>query len=187
MIVEVLTVLTAFSAFSWLFLFAWSIYSAVLDILMIKAVHGLSGGKASAVVLILPVIGFAGTGVWISSLVGSAHTELYQLIGEITGMLFSALLVVMLILSLIRKGGGSPQPGRRIVATVTRVDWRGPMVMGPDGPHGFYVVTAVGMDPQTQRSYTFRQVFDRPPGYAQGDPVTIVLDPSNAGRYYMEL
>ncbi len=188
MIVEVLTVLTAFSAFSWLFLSAWLIYNTVLGILMIKAVHDLSGGKASAVVLILPMIGFAvaGVGVLISSLVGAAHTEIYKRIGEIIGVLFSALLVVMLILSLRRKGGGSPQPGRRIVATVTRVHWLGPMVMGPEGPHGFYVVTAVGTDPQMQRAYTFRQVFDRPPRCAQGDPVTIVLDASNVG-YYMEL
>jgi len=189
MIVGILMLLTGFvPVLGWLPLLAWLMYSTILEILVIKAVHSLSGGKATAVVLLPPVVAIVIAGISASSSAAVAHIDPYKFVGEITGMLVAAFLVSMLILSWIGRTTGSKQPGRRIVATVARVDWQPPM--GPPGgsmPPGGYVVTAVWTDPQTQRAYTFWQRFDRPPRCVQGNPVSIILDSSTPGRYYMEL
>jgi preprotein translocase subunit SecG len=65
-----------------------------------------------------------------SSLAGEAQTDIYGLLGYLIGILGGAFLVIMLILSWIRRATGSKQ---------------------------------------------------------EGSPVSIVLDSSNPGRYYMEL
>ena len=188
-IVEVLTLLVGFvPVFGWLLFLAWPIYSTILDILVIKAVHRLSGGKSTAVVLIPPVVVFVVGSMSTSSLARVAQTDIPGLLGYITGVLVAAFLVIMLILSWIRRATASKQSGRRIVATVARVDWQTPIGSPSNNQSkGEYVVTAVWTDPQTQRTYTFWQRFDRSPRCMQGSPVSIVLDSENPQRYYMEL
>jgi preprotein translocase subunit SecG len=189
MIVEVLTLLVGFvAALGWLFLLVWPTYSTILEILVIKAVHRLSGEKSTAVVLTPPVVVFVVAGISTSSLPREAHADPAELLGYFTAVLGVAFLVIMLILSWLRRATGSKKVGRRIVATVARVDWQAPMGLpGNSQAKGEYVVMAVWTDPQTQRAYTFWQRFDRPPRCMQGGPVSIMLDSSNPGRYYMEL
>jgi hypothetical protein len=188
-IAEVLTFFTGFiPVLGWLFLLAWLIYIIVLDILVIKAVHRLSSGKASAVVLLLPLVFLVVAGKSASSLAGETQADPYSLTGEIVGLFGVAFLVTMLILSWMQRASGSKPFGRRIMATVTRVDWQAPMGPPASNPaNGAYIVTAVGTDPQTQRTYLFWQRFGRPPRCTQGSPVSIILDSGNPGRYYMEL
>ncbi|HLI05309.1 MAG TPA: YIP1 family protein [Ktedonobacteraceae bacterium] len=188
-IVEVLMLLSMLiPLLGWLLLLTWLIYSIVLDILVIEVVHGLSGGKAAAVVLIPPGVVLVLAGVSVPALAGEAHADIYELLGSIVGLFAVAFLFTILILSWVRGAAGSKQPGRRIVATVTRVDWQPPVGISAGNPsQGSYIVTAVWTDPQSGRVYTFWQRFDRPPRCRQGGPVSIVLDSSNPGRYSMEL
>lgn len=188
-IVEVLTLVLGFVPFvNWLPIAVWLIYNVVAQVFVIMAVHRLSGGKATTVVLVPPVVIPVVGGISASSLAGAGHGDVAFLLGQIIGTLGAAFLVIMLILSWIRRATGPKQSGRRIVATVARVDWQTPMGSPSNNQSkGEYVVTAVWTDPQTQRTYTFWQRFDRSPRCMQGSPVSIVLDSENPQRYYMEL
>jgi hypothetical protein len=102
----IIAVLALVPVFGWLFLLAWLIYCIVLDILVIKAVHGLSQGHATAVVLILPVVSLV-LWVWGSPLAGQMDAA--SLLGRITGRFFVAFLISLFIFFLIRKTRGSKQ------------------------------------------------------------------------------
>ena len=80
--------------------------------------------------------------------------------------------------------------GKRITATVTNVETqqlsRGQVMRG--SPLTRYKVLASWCDPQTGQEYTFeRQRLYQAPQLQPGATVTVLLDPRNPRRYYIQL
>ena len=149
--------------------------------------RGLGRGRSIGVTLILLVIVCVIAGASISILAGETPTEIfYALAGLIAALLF-LLLISMLIFSSARKVTGPIPFGRRIVAIVVSIDHMPIAWPDTDPSQCVCVVTALWADPKTQTTYTFWQKFDHCPNCVQGDLVSIILDPRDPQRYYIEL
>ncbi len=111
-------------------------------------------------------------------------------------MLFSAnTFVIIVVASLLaigcsgwlrqaRSDGRLERSGKRVQATVTSIEKR------PGLAFTSYIITAAWSEPQTGTSYTFESEPDpRPPHerYVPGAAVDVLLDPTNPGRYCMEV
>lgn len=80
--------------------------------------------------------------------------------------------------------------GQRITAIVQKIDKRNTSTqVGNSTQYStYYIVVANWTHPQTGRNYTFRS--DQrsfKPRYSPGAPIPVLIDPSNPGRYFVEV
>ncbi len=101
----------------------------------------------------------------------------------LSSLLAGAVVVVCLwsAIRLFRRTMWLRRNGTRIVATVTET-----RVFSLGSPPGRYYLKAVWTDPPTGETYIYRTMEMRSlQTYRTGDPVEVVIDPTNPRRYYI--
>lgn len=103
------------------------------------------------------------------------------------------LFIILLVLSVgfFHSTGWYRAHGRRVVATVTEIQWLTPLFVDRANPiEGQNVgcrIFAEWTDPETQKTYTFKGTTTRHQSrYQAGDAIYVFIDPNNMKHYLLE-